>query len=269
MNYEGKALTIAGSDSGGGAGIQADLKTFQSLNVFGMSVITSVTSQNTKGVRSIQDISPEIVGDQIDMVMEDIGTDAVKTGMLANKQIIEIVANRIKKHNIKNLVIDPVMISKSGARLLKKEAVSSLIKELIPLCFLLTPNIYEAQIISNITIKNIEDAKKSAILINKKGPKNLLIKGGHLAGDKAIDILYNGREFVFFEEKQIHSKNTHGTGCTLSAAITAELAKGKKLINAVKIAKKYITDAISNAPDNIGNGHGPLYHPIIYKDYNK
>ncbi len=264
MQYEGIALTIAGSDSGGGAGIQADLKTFQAFNVFGVSAITSVTSQNTLGVRSIQDIAPEIVGDQIDMIMEDMGCDAAKTGMVSSKEIIEVAADKIKKHKINKLVVDPVMVSKSGNRLLKKDAESVLTEKLLPLSYLVTPNTGEAEIISGVKISNIEDAKKAAKKIVGLGAKNVLIKGGHLEGNKAIDILYNGSRYTVFESERIDSKNTHGTGCTLSSAITASLSRGENLLNSVKVAKDYITRAIENAPE-IGKGFGPLYHLIIPK----
>ncbi|MEA3475793.1 MAG: bifunctional hydroxymethylpyrimidine kinase/phosphomethylpyrimidine kinase [Candidatus Cloacimonadota bacterium] len=262
MNYEGKALTIAGSDSGGGAGIQADLKTFHAFNVFGMSAVTSVTSQNTLGVRSIHDIPSNVVGDQIDMIMKDIGTDATKTGMVSNKEIIEIIVDRVEEHKIEKLVVDPVMIAKSGARLLRKDAEKALIENLLPVAFLVTPNVFEAEIISGISIKNIEDAKKLAKLIQKMGAKNVLLKGGHLSGENAIDILFDGKGFTYYEKDKIDTKNTHGTGCTFSAAITAGLAKGVTVYNAIKVAKDYITRAIKNAPTNIGKGHGPLYHNI-------
>jgi hydroxymethylpyrimidine kinase/phosphomethylpyrimidine kinase len=262
MNYEGKALTIAGSDSGGGAGIQADLKTFQIFNVFGMSVVTSVTSQNTLGVRSIHDIPPDIVGDQIDMIMEDIGTDAAKAGMVSNKDIIEVVVDRVEKYKIEKLVVDPVMVAKSGARLLREDAEKALIEKLLPVAFLITPNVFEAEIISGKKIRDIEDAKKSAKIIQRNGVKNVLLKGGHLSGEKAIDILFDGRKYTYYESERIDTENTHGTGCTLSAAITAGLSKGMSIYSAIKIAKDYITRAIKNAPSNIGEGHGPLYHNI-------
>jgi len=262
MNYEGKALTLAGSDSGGGAGIQADLKTFQAFNVFGMSVITSVTSQNTLGVRSIHDIPPNVIGDQMDMIMEDIGTDAAKTGMVSNEEIINIVVDRIKKYKIEKLVVDPVMVAKSGVRLLREDAKKALTDELLPAALLITPNVFEAEIISGIRIRNIEDAKKSAKIIQGKGVKFVLLKGGHLSGEKAIDILFDGRKHTYYESERVDTKNTHGTGCTFSAAITAGLSKGMNIHNAIKVAKDYITGAIRNAPGNIGKGHGPLYHGI-------
>lgn len=264
MKYQGIALTIAGSDSGGGAGIQADLKTFQAFSIFGVSAITSITSQNTLGVRSIQDINPKIVGDQIDMIMEDMGCDAAKTGMVSSREIIEVIADRVRKHKIDKLVIDPVMVSKSGNRLLKKEAESTLIKKLIPLAYLVTPNVYEAEIISGLKISSIEDARKAAEKIADMGTENALVKGGHLKEDKAIDILYSDKKYTVFESGRIDSKNTHGTGCTLSSAITASLARGENLLNAVGIAKEYVTRAIENAP-KIGQGFGPMYHKITPK----
>ncbi|OYD16761.1 bifunctional hydroxymethylpyrimidine kinase/phosphomethylpyrimidine kinase [candidate division WOR-3 bacterium JGI_Cruoil_03_44_89] len=262
MNYEGKALTIAGSDSGGGAGIQADLKTFQAFNVFGMSVVTSVTSQNTLGVRSIRDIPPDVVGDQIDMIMEDIGTDAAKTGMVSNKDIIGMVVDRVKKYRIEKLVVDPVMVAKSGARLLRENAESALTEKLLPVAFLVTPNVFEAEILSGTEIGGIEDAKKSARLIRERGVKFVLLKGGHLSGERAIDILFDGRDFDFYESERVDTENTHGTGCTFSAAITAGLSRGMGVHDAIKVAKDYITRAIRNAPTDIGGGHGPLYHNI-------
>ncbi len=263
MNYEGKALTIAGSDSGGGAGIQADLKTFHSFNVFGMSVLTSITAQNTLGVRAVHDIPSDIIGKQIDAVMEDMGADSVKTGMVSSKKIIEVIANRIKKYRIKLLVVDPVMIAQSGDRLLQKKAELSLIKDLLPLTFILTPNVYEAELISGIRIGNIEDAKKAAQMIHAKGPEFVLLKGGHLHDkDEATDILFDGKDFDYFKAERIDTKNTHGTGCTFSAAITACLSKGMDVHSAIETAKDYITRAIQNAPRDIGKGSGPLYHNI-------
>ncbi len=262
MNYEAKALTIAGSDSGGGAGIQADLKTFHSFDVFGMSVLTSVTAQNTRGVHAVHDVPPDIVGAQIDALMEDIGINGVKTGMVSNKEIIEIIVGRIKKYGIKQLVVDPVMVAKSGDHLLQKGAETSLIKDLLPVTFLVTPNVFEAEIISGTSIKSMEDAKKAAEIIKRKGPDFVLLKGGHLSGEEAIDILFDGNSYDYFKAEKIDTANTHGTGCTFSAAITACLCKGMSVHGAIEAAKDYITRAIKNAPDNIGKGSGPLYHKI-------
>jgi len=262
MNYEGKALTIAGSDSGGGAGIQADLKTFHSFNVFGMSVLTSVTAQNTRGVYAVHDVPPDIVGAQIDAVMEDIGVNGVKTGMVSNKEIIEIIVDRIKKYGIKQLVVDPVMVAKSGDRLLQKDAETSLVKDLFPVTFLVTPNVFEAEIISSSQIESMEDAKRAAEIIQGKGPDFVLLKGGHLHEKEAIDILFDGNTYDYFKAEKIDSVNTHGTGCTFSAAITACLSKGMSVHNAIETAKDYVTRAIQDAPDDIGKGSGPLYHKI-------
>ena len=255
------ALTIAGSDSGGGAGIQADLKTFLALGVYGMSVLTSITAQNTLGVQGIHDLPPDFVGLQIDSVMQDIGADAVKIGMLSNAQIIKTVSKKIKKYQVKNLVIDPVMVAKGGDRLLRVDAVKELKQDLIPLAMIVTPNLGEAEVLSELRIQNIEDMKEAARKIYKLGAKNVLIKGGHLLSNKAIDLLYNGENFREFKAERINTKNTHGTGCTLSSAIAAGLAQGKKVEEAVNTAKKYITLAIQNSLD-IGHGHGPLNHLV-------
>ncbi|HZX11680.1 MAG TPA: bifunctional hydroxymethylpyrimidine kinase/phosphomethylpyrimidine kinase, partial [Acidobacteriota bacterium] len=218
MNYEGKALTIAGSDSGGGAGIQADLKTFHSFNVFGMSVLTSITAQNTLGVRAVHDLPAEIIGKQIDAVMEDMGVNSVKTGMVSSKKIIEIIADRIKKYRIKQLVVDPVMMAKSGDRLLQKNAELSLVNNLLPVAFIVTPNVYEAELISGLQIENMENAKKAAKVIHGKGPEFVLLKGGHLHNkEESVDILFDGKTFSYFKSGRIETRNTHGTGCTFSA----------------------------------------------------
>lgn len=255
------ALTIAGSDSGGGAGIQADLKTFSALGVYGMSVLTSITAQNTIGVQGVHDLPPDFVGLQIDSVMQDIGADAVKTGMLSNAQIIKIVSKKIREYQVRNLVIDPVMIAKGGDRLLREDAVKELKEDLIPLAMVVTPNFSEAEVLSGLRIQNIEDMKEAAREIYKLGAKNVLVKGGHLLSKEAIDLLYNGKTFSEFKAERIDTKNTHGTGCTLSSAIAAELAKGKKIEEAVDIAKKYITLAIKHSLD-LGHGHGPLNHLV-------
>ncbi|MBI5749277.1 MAG: bifunctional hydroxymethylpyrimidine kinase/phosphomethylpyrimidine kinase [Nitrospinae bacterium] len=263
-----KVLTIAGSDSGGGAGIQADLKTFSALGVYGMSAITSITAQNTIGVQSIHDLPPEFVALQIDSVVSDIGVDAVKTGMLSSSAIIEAVASKVKKYKIPNLVIDPVMYAKSGDALLRPDARNTLIEKLLPLSTLITPNIPEAEFLSGIKIKGIEDMKKAGKKIKKRVGADVLVKGGHLRG-KAVDILYTGGEFFIFESDRIDTKNTHGTGCTYSAAIASELAKGYKLHDAVKNAKDFITEAIKNSIE-IGKGRGPT-NPIasLYRDAEK
>ena len=263
-----RVLTIAGSDSGGGAGIQADLKPFSSLGVYGMSAITSITAQNTVGVQGIHDLPPEFVALQIDSVISDIGVDAAKTGMLSSSAIIDVVASKVKKYKIPNLVIDPVMYAKSGDPLLRPDARDTLINKLLPLSTLITPNISEAEFLSGIKIKGIEDMKKAGKKIKKRVGADVLVKGGHLRG-KAVDILYTDGEFFIFESERIDTKNTHGTGCTYSAAIASELAKGYSLYDAVKSAKVFITDAIKNSIE-IGKGKGPT-NPIasLYRDTEK
>jgi phosphomethylpyrimidine kinase len=254
-----RALTIAGSDSGGGAGIQADLKTFTAFKVFGMSAITSVTIQNTVGVFGVFDLPPETVQKQIDAVCEDIGVSAAKTGMLSNENIISAVAESILKNKIEKLVVDPVMRAKSGDPLLKSTAERALITKILPLALLITPNIPEAEALTGKRIRSMRDMKDAAKYLMDYGPRNVLIKGGHLEERFAIDILYNGSEFYEFGADKIETKNTHGTGCTYSAAITSMLAWGKDLITSIDVAKRYITEAI-RLSFNIGKGHGPLNH---------
>lgn len=257
-----KVLTIAGSDSGGGAGIQADLKTFTAFGVFGTSVITAVTAQNTVGVQGIQEIPAEFVGKQIDSVMQDIGADSVKIGMLANEGVIEVVADRIKKYKMELVVLDPVMVAKSGDRLIRESSKNALIKKLLPLAYLITPNLYEAEVITGLKIENAQQMIAAAKKILKMGPKNVLVKGGHLAdGKDAIDVLVNEKNSWKFVSPRIKTQNTHGTGCTYSSAIAACLAKGYSLAESVKTAKSYIDCAIKGAQDlKIGHGYGPLNH---------
>ena len=255
-----RALTIAGSDSGGGAGIQADIKTFTALNVYGMSVITSITAQNTQSVIGINDIPTDFVELQIDAVIGDIGVDAVKTGMLSNKLIILSVAKKIKQYGIEKLVVDPVMRAKGGDSLLKNEAEVALRDELLPLALIVTPNIPEAEVLSGIKVRSVEDMEHAAKKINALGPKNVLVKGGHLdSTDEAIDVLFDGKEFHKYRAPRINTKNTHGTGCTYSAAICAGIAKGFHVLDAVEDAKEFVTQAIRNS-FNLGKGHGPLNH---------
>jgi len=257
-----KVLTIAGSDSGGGAGIQADLKTFAVRQVYGMSAITALTAQNTVGVQGIFEVDPEFVAKQIDSVMTDIGADAWKTGMLSNAEIIQIVADRATHYNVKLLIIDPVMVAKSGDPLLKAEAISTLISKIVPLAYIITPNLHEAQILTGIEINNLTEVQESAVKIFEMGAKNVIVKGGHLQDvNESIDILYDGKRFVEFRSPRIDTNNTHGTGCTYASAIAAELAKGQNIINAVRIAKAYLTNAIQRADHlHIGKGHGPTDH---------
>ncbi len=260
-----KVLTIAGSDSSGGAGIQADLKTFSAHGVFGMSVITAVTAQNTQGVLAVQDISKEIVGKQIDAIFEDIDVDAVKIGMVSQVDTIKTIAEKLKMYQAKNIVLDPVMVSKSGYHLLNPEAKEILISELFPLATLVTPNIPEAEVITNMQIDTLKDMEKAAQIIFHKGTQYVLIKGGHLHDD-ATDILFDGRKFNYLRAEKIPTKNTHGTGCTLSSAIASNLGKGDSMIQSVAKAKEYIMVAIEHAL-SIGKGVGPTHH--FYTLYKK
>jgi len=250
-----KALTIAGTDSGGGAGVLADIKTFASFGVHGMAAITSVTAQNTLEVRAINDLPPNIVEQQIKAVADDIGVDAAKTGMLSNAEIIKSVAGVVKKYGFP-LVVDPVMIAKSGAILLKEDAIETLIKYLIPNANLITPNRMEAEKLSNMEIKSIDDAIKSAEKISSYGIEYVLIKGGHLKENEAIDILYHNGEIKKYSKPWYHGC-THGTGCSYSAAITANLAKGYEMEKAIEIAKEFITMGIKYGI-KIGKGHCPV-----------
>jgi len=252
-----RALTIAGSDSGGGAGIQADLKTFAALGVHGMSVITSITAQNTYEVRAVHDVPLDVIKAQFEAVVEDIGVDAAKTGMLSNSAIIELVASLISKYGV-TLVVDPVMIAKSGAPLLREDAVDTLIRKLIPLATVITPNKPEAERLSGIKISSLEDAKVVAKeLVEELGAKAAVVKGGHMSGGESVDVLYYDGRFYEFRSPRIESRNTHGTGCSFSAAITAELAKGRSIPEAVKLAKEFITTAIMYGLP-IGRGYGPV-----------
>lgn len=254
-----RALTIAGSDSGGGAGIQADLKTFCAFGVYGMSSITSITAQNTKGVEAIFDLPPSLVAKQIECVVSDIGVDAAKTGMLSNSSIIEVVAQEIKKFNIEKLVVDPVMVSKSGALLLQRDAVDTLVGELFPLSFLITPNLPEASFLVGEEIKNVSDMERACVSLKKWGPRYVLLKGGHLPGEEIVDILFDGEKFTLFPAPRVATKNTHGTGCTYSAAICALLALGYPITEAVKVAREYMSEVIAHSL-NLGKGFGPVNH---------
>lgn len=251
------ALTIAGSDSSGGAGIQADLKTFAAHGVYGMSVINSITSQNTTGVFGVHDIPKEVVASQIDAVFTDIFPDAVKIGMVSSAKIISTIADKLKQYNAKNIVLDTVMVSTSGCSLLQPEAVLALTEKLFPLADIITPNIYEAQILANFEIKNENDMLKAADYISSKYNVRTLLKGGHLEVT-SNDLLYDGTA-TWFNAVRINNTNTHGTGCTLSSAIAANLANGLDMKSAVKNAKDYITGALSDMLD-LGKGSGPLNH---------
>lgn len=251
-------LTIAGSDSSGGAGIQADLKTFAALGTYGMSVITAVTAQNTCGVTMVQNIDLKVVEAQITAIFDDIRVDAVKIGMLSDKEIIKIIAQKLRFDQPPIIVVDPVMVSKSGFQLLAPDACETLIKELLPLATLVTPNLPEATVIVGYEVSNKDDMLKAAKDIITLGAKNVLMKGGHLQ-ESADDLLYDGREATWFTGERINTKNTHGTGCTLSSALAANLALGLSLPEAVRKSKAYISVAIANALD-IGSGCGPTHH---------
>lgn len=258
-----KVLTIAGSDSCGGAGIQADLKTFSAHKVYGMSIITAVTVQNTQGVFAVHDIPADMIKKQIEVIFDDIHVDAVKIGMVSKTETIKAIAHTLSKYSVQNLVIDPVMVSKSEFHLLQPEAKEALINYLLPMATLVTPNLPEAEVITGLKISTLEDMKKSADLIRKIGPKYVLIKGGHLDGE-ATDILYDGNEFSYYNSPRINTKNTHGTGCTLSSAIASNLGNGLQMKEAIEKAKLYITGAIENSFP-IGKGVGPVHH--FYKLY--
>ena len=254
-----RALTVAGSDSSGGAGIQADLKTFTALRVYGLSVITSVTAQNTLEIRGIHDLPEQFVGLQFDAVMNDIGCDAAKLGMLSNANIIETVAKKIDQYEIEKLVVDPVMRSKDGTALLRN-STELLKKEILPRALIVTPNIPEAEMLSSVSIRDISDMKAAAENIHSLGAKSVLVKGGHLAKDlPATDIFFDGEAFEELVSERIETKNTHGTGCTFSAAVCAFLAKGIPLSVSLENSKAFVTEAIRSSLE-IGKGCGPLNH---------
>ena len=252
------ALTIAGSDCSGGAGIQADLKTMTMNGVYAMSAITALTAQNTTGVRAIQESTPDFLGEQLDAVFEDIYPDAVKIGMVASSELICVIADRLAYHKAKNVVVDPVMVATSGSSLMNTEAVQTLVEKLLPIATLVTPNIPEAQILSGKIIESKEDMLSAAKSIGDAYGCAVLLKGGHSIND-ANDLLYANGESVWFEGKRINNPNTHGTGCTLSSAIASNLAKGFTLAESVQRAKDYISGALSAMLD-LGNGSGPMNH---------
>jgi hydroxymethylpyrimidine/phosphomethylpyrimidine kinase len=257
-----KALTIAGSDSGGGAGIQADLKTFAAHGVFGTSAITALTAQNTVGVEGVYAIPPEFVARQIDAVVKDIGADAVKTGMLSNRRIIETVAAKIVEHGLRPLVLDPVMMAKSGDALLEPEARDALISSLLPLATVVTPNLPEAEVLCGFSITDMEGMRRAARAIHARGPRCVVVKGGHLQGTGfSTDLFYDGERFEELSEARIDTRNTHGTGCTFASAIAARLALGDEMLDAVRAAKRYVSGIIAaSAGLQIGHGHGPMDH---------
>jgi hydroxymethylpyrimidine/phosphomethylpyrimidine kinase len=257
-----RALTIAGSDSGGGAGIQADLKTFAALGVYGMSALTAITAQNTVGVQGVVELPASFVGLQIDAVLTDIGADAVKTGMLSNSEIIAVIAAKMQEYRVENLVVDPVMVAKSGDPLLRPEARQALIEQLIPLAKVLTPNLQEACVLSGLEIDSLAAMKEAARAIQRLGARNVVVKGGHLPGSpQSIDVLYDGHDFSEFAAPRLATRNTHGTGCTFASAIAAGLAKGQSMQEAVGAAKAYLNAVLRASVDlHLGQGHGPLNH---------
>ncbi len=267
MQYYHKALTIAGSDSGGGAGIQADLKTFAANKVYGMSVITALTAQNTQEVRAIYPVPVEFLKNQMAAVMEDIGTDAVKIGMLHSSGVIRQVVSSLKKYGINNLVVDPVMVAASGAKLLEEEAIETLIREILPLATVITPNLPEAEIILNRKINTRKAFRQAAKDLAQTKASSILLKSGHFQADELIDILYIPEEDKLLEipNQRINTANIHGTGCTLSSAIAANLAKGESLEKAIQKGLSYTHQAIVNgATYHIGNGNGPVHHFYQY-----
>ncbi|MBO5007259.1 MAG: bifunctional hydroxymethylpyrimidine kinase/phosphomethylpyrimidine kinase [Clostridia bacterium] len=259
------ALSIAGSDSGGGAGIQADIKTMTMNGVYAMSAITALTAQNTTGVRAISESTPEFLKQQIDAVFEDIFPDAVKIGMVSSSELICTIAERLTYHNAKNIVVDPVMVATSGSSLMKGDAVKTLAEKLFTIAAVITPNIPEAQVLSGFIIKSKDDMKRAAKVIGDLYSCAVLLKGGHNIYD-ADDLLYSKGEFHWFSAKRIDNPNTHGTGCTLSSAIAANLAKGFDLTESVHRAKEYISGALSAMLD-LGKGSGPLKHNFEHVSY--
>ena len=253
-----RALTIAGSDSGGGAGIQADLKTFSAYRVFGMSVITAVTAQNSVGVQGVEDLPPAFVARQLSSVLSDFGADSAKCGMLSTAPIIEAVASTLREHPIEKLVVDPVMVAKSGDALLRPDARRALVEQILPLALVVTPNLPEAEVLADMRVDTRADMEEAARRIRPLGPRYVLVKGGHLKGE-AVDLLWNGREFTAFTAPRVESPNTHGTGCTFSAAITAGLSRGQALGDAIRDAKAYVTKAIREG-FTLGRGVGQLRH---------
>ncbi len=251
-------MTIAGSDSGGGAGIQADLKTFSALGVFGTSTLTAITAQNTVGVTAIYELPTDIIAAQIDAVLSDIGANAVKTGMLSSASIVVTVADSIRRHGVANLVVDPVMVAKSGDRLLRQEAVGALRTDLVPLATVVTPNIPEAEDLTGISVSTDADVRRVAQAIIDMGAKSVVVKGGHRDGPPT-DVYYDGNQYLEFTTERIPTSNTHGTGCTFASAIAAFLAHGNTVPQSVELAKEYVTAAI-RASYPLGKGHGPLHH---------
>jgi hydroxymethylpyrimidine/phosphomethylpyrimidine kinase len=252
-------LTIAGSDSSAGAGIQADLKTFAALGVYGTSVITALTAQNTREVTAVHEAPTEFIGAQIDTVVKDIRPDAVKTGMLSSAAIIDAVAEKIRQHGLANVVVDPVMVAKSGARLLREDAVEALREGLLPLADVVTPNIPEAEALVGHELRTYLQIHEAAREIREMGPRNVVVKGGHREGETVVDVLFDGNEIHECSGPRIDTTSTHGTGCTFASAIAANLALGETIVEAVRLAREYLEGALRHAYP-LGHGHGPVNH---------
>ena len=261
------ALTIAGSDSGGGAGIQADLRTFAAHGIHGTSAITAVTAQNSVEVRSYVALEPAMVAAQIDAVASDMDVAAAKTGMLANRDIIAAVAEAVTRNRLPFLVVDPVMVAKSGDRLLDADAEQAYVKLLFPLATIITPNLYETQALLGRPVRSLPAMREAARELRTRGPQAVVIKGGHLEGDQAVDVFFDGQQMVELPAPRIHTPHTHGTGCTYSAAMAARLALGASVLEAVRGAKEYLTEAIRRSY-GVGRGHGPVdhMHPLVRRD---
>lgn len=254
------ALTIAGSDSGGGAGIQADIKAMEANGVFATSALAAITAQNTETVKESRDLPPSLVAAQIDAVAEDMNVEAAKTGMLSSPEIIETVADRVERHDLRPFVVDPVMISKTGFKLLQDDAIDTLKTSLLPLATIITPNVHEATHLTGIEIDTVDALERAAVKLYEHGPESVLVKGGHLSdGEKAVDVLVDGSDVHQFSASRIDTPHTHGTGCTYASSIAANLARGYELRAAVTRAKQYVTGAIKHALD-LGNGRGPTNH---------
>lgn len=257
-----RALTIAGSDCSGGAGIQADLKTFHAFGVYGASAITAVVAENTVGVQGVSPLAPEFVGLQIESVLSDVGTDAVKTGMLVNAPVIEAVARVLRGHRVENLVVDPVMRAKGGDALIDPQAVATLVREIFPLALVVTPNVPEAEALVGHPLRSESELREAAEAIGAMGPRIVLMKGGHDPSGprtESVDFVWDGKEWRALRGVRSPDRNTHGTGCTLSAAVAALLARGELSSRALDLAKAYVTEAIRTAP-GLGHGHGPVNH---------
>ena len=264
MNRVYRAMTIAGSDSGGGAGIQADLKTFAAHGVYGTSALTAITSQNTRGVTDVLELPASLIESQIDAIISDIGADVVKTGMLSSSTVIEVVAAKARQHEMDALVVDPVMVAKGGDKLLQDDAVDALRSLLVPIALVITPNVPEAETLLGMKIETLDEAKEAAQALVGMGARAAVVKGGHLSGPPT-DMLYDGEEFRAFTARRIDTTSTHGTGCTFASAIAANLAKGLPLRQSVSLAKSYVSSAIRLAQP-IGSGHGPLNHFHMLED---